>query len=383
MDCSEFKEMLENYEELTDIQQEVLEDHAAVCESCREELEFFKSMINTVGTLPKLKAPKSLIFDINKRIDEEKIEKPKNRLFVHIRKYGYRYSAAAACIAIMAVVGIENSDLINRMMYHDNGVISEVSDTGIPSISPEVKRNVKNTEPTVRATAVPTEQSPQPKAVETQKPNVSAKPKRTVKPINTESPAQTSKPAARVTAVPRTQSSTSSANVSRVTEPPVIVYDNRSASASQEASKPVSVPQNNSQQTAEQTNIPETKEPEYNRSDVDSSYTFEQKYHLPDENTKPDENNKSDGYENNDSANPSDWAAASATLTIAPKDEERVRELIDIYTSDQIGDKYKIDSDRMQYMLDVLTQEGIEYNDSARQSANNTDGDLMLTLVIS
>lgn len=373
MNCSQFSEMLENYEVLTDMQKKLLDDHAAVCENCRNELEFFKSINETLHTLPKITAPESLLSDINNRIDSTETKKnERNKLLLHIKTYSYRYGAAAACIALLAVVGVRNSDLVNRMIYHDDGVISEVKVSEVPSLSTELPKGTLAPISTSTPTAKPKAAS---KVSSTQQPSM----KSTISPTSKPSPSKATKSSATA----RPKSNTSATNSINHTTP-VAVTQKPYVTVAPEV-KTTLTPQATAVPTKKpeiQTTSPEAYTPVQSEEN-DTSYVFEQTYRLPKDEQNTNENISSNGYENNNAASPEDWAVVTATLTVSSEDEERVRELIDIYTSDQIGDQYKIDADRMQYMLDVFTQEGIEFNQSARQSAKSTDGDLMLTLVIS
>ena len=47
MDCESFGKYLDNYENLTEQEKSDMDEHAANCEECRAELDFFMSMIAT------------------------------------------------------------------------------------------------------------------------------------------------------------------------------------------------------------------------------------------------------------------------------------------------------------------------------------------------
>jgi cytoskeletal protein RodZ len=358
MDCCEFGKMLDQYEELTDLQKQELEDHASECEKCKEELTFYKSLILTLNDLPKMEAPKSLLTDINAKIDEELAAKKRQRSFAHhMRKYAYRYSAVAACIVLVAVVGVNSRDMVERMLNHDDGVISETTNGAIPNIptnptaAPVPSADAQPTpQPTAKASAEPVP------TASVSKPTVTQKPKA----VKTDSPSE------RVINIPVATLSPTYAPVAK----PVVTAAPVTTSAPVYTAEPKPVETENVQDAPQNTEA--------------STYTFDsRRYMLPDDepSTQSDEQIAM-AYEETEMQ--SDWAAVSTTLTISPKDEERVRELIDIYTSDQLlGDSYKIDADRMQYMLEVLKQEGIEFNDSAKQATAAADGDMMFTLVIS
>ena len=60
MDCSEFFRMLDNYSSLSGTQLAELEAHAAECDKCRNELEFFKHITKTAASLKAPSPPSDL-----------------------------------------------------------------------------------------------------------------------------------------------------------------------------------------------------------------------------------------------------------------------------------------------------------------------------------
>lgn len=120
MICSEFFELLDNYESLTDEQRIEMEKHTAECETCRKELEFFKSVIGNLASIPSPKAPESLIDKVNAKLDAEKT------VVVGFRWNFRVLSTVAACLAIGLAVGINNG-YIKETITNDgtDGVISE------------------------------------------------------------------------------------------------------------------------------------------------------------------------------------------------------------------------------------------------------------------
>ena len=102
MICSEFFELLDNYESLTDEQRTEMEKHTAECETCRKELEFFKSVIQVSASIPSPKAPATLIDKVNAKLDAEKT------VVVGFRWNFRVLSTVAACLAIGLAVGINN-----------------------------------------------------------------------------------------------------------------------------------------------------------------------------------------------------------------------------------------------------------------------------------
>lgn len=120
MICSEFFELLDNYESITDEQRIEMEKHTAECETCRKELEFFKSIISNLESIPSPKAPETLIEKVNAKLDAEKTA-------VIGFRWNFRVlSTVAACLAIGLAVGINNGYIKETITDRGtDGVISE------------------------------------------------------------------------------------------------------------------------------------------------------------------------------------------------------------------------------------------------------------------
>ncbi|MDD6484518.1 MAG: hypothetical protein PUF72_08090 [Clostridiales bacterium] len=376
MDCSEFQKMLGSYEELDEEKRSEMDKHAAECDGCRSELEFYKSVINAVSTLPKMKAPESLLNDINARIDKEE---KKQTLWKHLRKYGYRYGAAAACIALVAVVGVRNSELVDRMMKHDNGVISEsgsISEDTEPFFTQGPQRSEKPA-PTVEAVKPTQTAKPADKAVKTPEAvRPTAKP--TAKPTEVSIPTMPPKVTARPTATLSPKAAYVPTSAPAVSGGVIYSTGNTVTEAPKPAAEtaPVSAAaQQASTQTPEETAAAQNNEAQ--------AYTIEQNgYKLPEEEEPQAYAAGSTSEDYSVKQGRGAMTSAYATLIVSSQDEERVRELIDIYSSDSDGDSYTIDPDRMKYMLEVFKQEGIEYNDSLTEVQEGAGGDMMFTLII-
>ncbi len=130
MDCDAFLSMLDNYDDLTDAQKQQMRSHAQECESCKRELLFLESVINTTKTLPKIEVGSDFLENLNMRIDSEEAETA-NR-FSHLKKNWHRYSAIAACVLLVAVVGANSDRLIDKMGNDASGVIRETAATPLP-----------------------------------------------------------------------------------------------------------------------------------------------------------------------------------------------------------------------------------------------------------
>ena len=126
MDCESFGKYLDNYESLTEKEKSDMDEHAANCEECRAELDFFLSMIATAKSLPKIEPPSDFMDKLNARLDaEDKRVVSASGIIGHFRRYGTRYAAAAACLALVAVITANRSLLTGKMDTAPDGVIRE------------------------------------------------------------------------------------------------------------------------------------------------------------------------------------------------------------------------------------------------------------------
>lgn len=119
MDCKAFSDLLDNYANLTKDEISMLEEHAAVCESCGKELEFFKSIINVTASLPQAEPPADLLDRINDEIDRQ--SKPLlflNKVYYNVKANVKQYSTVAACLLVGLVVGLNNGSISN-MLHHE------------------------------------------------------------------------------------------------------------------------------------------------------------------------------------------------------------------------------------------------------------------------
>lgn len=127
MNCQEFLRLLDSYETLDADQLEKLNAHADECEKCREELTFFKSIIETSASVPYPAPPKSLIDDVNAALDELPSAPAVRGGFIGgVRKNVKAYATLAACLVVGVAVGV-NSGYIKDNLDRDNsdGVIEE------------------------------------------------------------------------------------------------------------------------------------------------------------------------------------------------------------------------------------------------------------------
>lgn len=127
MICSDFNKLLDSYETLNENQLENLNSHAAECENCRNELNFFKSIIETSASIPNPVPPKSLIDEVNKRLDASSnigtIREEKPRFWSNMQGF----ATIAACLAVGLTVGLNAGYIKNSLKDNsESGVIKEV-----------------------------------------------------------------------------------------------------------------------------------------------------------------------------------------------------------------------------------------------------------------
>lgn len=117
---------------------DTLEAHALVCGECKRELEFMRSIINTVQSLPEIDPPADFLDKINERIDKE--EKLPVRICRKAVPYVRRYGALAACLAIGIAIGTNGKTLVSKMNNDSDGIIesTQTQYTASPSGSGSV-----------------------------------------------------------------------------------------------------------------------------------------------------------------------------------------------------------------------------------------------------
>lgn len=126
MDHIEFGRMLDNYEDLSDNDKQLMEAHAKVCEECRRELEFYRSIMKAAASLPVIEPPADLLDKVNSQIDSMPKRNARfSRAAEHFRIYRVQYATAAACLAVGLIVGL-NSGVIREKLdpAAPDGVIS-------------------------------------------------------------------------------------------------------------------------------------------------------------------------------------------------------------------------------------------------------------------
>ncbi|MBQ3470758.1 MAG: hypothetical protein IJH17_00035, partial [Clostridia bacterium] len=139
MNCEDFGRYLDNYENLTASEKSQMLEHAAMCEKCQAELDFFLSMIATANSLPKIEPPADFMDSLNARLDaEDKRVVSVSKIAYHIRRNWKQYTAAAACLALVTVITANHSTLLDRYVENnDDGVISEETIPADSTAAPE------------------------------------------------------------------------------------------------------------------------------------------------------------------------------------------------------------------------------------------------------
>ena len=126
MNCEDFGKYLDNYESLTEQEKTDMDEHAAKCEACKSELDFFLLMLSSMKSLPKIEPPSDFMDKLNSRLDaEDKRVVPASGIMGHLKRYGMRYAAAAACLALVAVITANRAMFTDTMNNLPGGVIQE------------------------------------------------------------------------------------------------------------------------------------------------------------------------------------------------------------------------------------------------------------------
>lgn len=147
MVCQDFFDLLDNYELLDETQRNELENHASLCPECNKELEFFRSIIETSATIFCPQPPKTLISDINARLDREGSDiGPFARFRYNIRTNTRGLATIAACLAVGAAVGLNSGYIKDRLTdTGSDGVINEtVGETSAPEAFSEIRETLAN-----------------------------------------------------------------------------------------------------------------------------------------------------------------------------------------------------------------------------------------------
>lgn len=337
MNCTEFEKMLENYETLTDEEKLKLSEHAEQCDACSESLADYISMTEVLNSLPKLKAPEDFLSKLNERIDKE--VPSQTGLWHNIKQHSYRYGAIAACIALVAVIGINNTELVDRMIGKDTNdaevTVRDISDLESENTLPIVSGGAT---PTPEATTAPA--TTMPAVTSTQKP-ATARPLATAIPQSKQTKATskpTTKPTAKPTAKPAEEKSTAN---TEVTEAPVN-EQSFSATESTEAPAITDAPQIASVAMVDEKS--ETQTPILNPSE----------YELPDNDNSKSVRSAS-GYAH----------GAKNSIVVSYANAEIAKEIINEYSVAVNGDCYSVSKEAMEAFILAMNDAGIEIDQSS------------------
>ncbi len=325
MNCKQFGIYLDEYENLCAMQKAELIEHTQNCENCRKEYELFISMLSATKSIPPLKVDDSFLQNLNARIDKEVVNAPvRKNVWEHMKLNAHRYSVAAACVALLAVIGVNNADLLNSMMnpYQDQDIVPIVSTT------PESKQNDDTAGLIITSTIAPT-QSPAPSLAPT------------VTPV----------------AVPNTTTPVSAQVRGNATVAPT------------PTAEPVreQIPVAPAQPTATETITPSP------------AATDEQNYVMPVSGYELPQNNPRSS-ENNNFSSAYDLENTSNYLKLSQADIERVKGLIIEYSKENKGDVYLMTEEDAKEFFAILSNEGIKFDSSLGGIVN---GNIAFKLIIS
>ncbi len=327
MNCKQFGIYLDEYENLCAMQKAELIAHTNECENCRKEYELFMSMLNATKSIPPLKVDDSFLQNLNARIDKEVVNAPiRANVWEHMKLNAHRYSVAAACVALLAVIGVNNSDLLYDVMnpYQDQDIVP------IVSTSPEFKQN--NTSAGIIITS-------------------------------TISPTQSPAPSVEPTAAPATVQ-----NVANATSAPV---NNRATVAPAPVTEPVSQQIPAASAAPVEPDTTETISPA-SKSDEQNYVMPASNYELPSKDTKNSQNtNFSSDY---------NFENTSNYLKLSQTDIERVKGLIIEYSKETKGDVYLMTEEDAREFFAILSNEGIKFDSSLGGIVN---GNIAFKLIIS
>ncbi|MBP3361203.1 MAG: zf-HC2 domain-containing protein [Clostridia bacterium] len=112
------------YGDCTEQEAALFEQHIKSCEKCRAEYELACSVKAAMCSMPRITPPADFSRQINNRLDNELKKKNSRRLL----RPGYRrYSAAAACLVLAAVLGADGMKLIDGTRVDETTLPFEAS----------------------------------------------------------------------------------------------------------------------------------------------------------------------------------------------------------------------------------------------------------------
>lgn len=363
MKCADFENYLDNYENLTDLEKNDMLDHAAMCEKCQAELDFFLSIISTAKSLPKIEPPQGFADTLNARLD--KVDKRVVSLSgpaYHLRKNRKQYAALAACLALITLLTANHSSLLKPFDADDSGVIIEETvdqgESGTVSKDAETTAEVTETPQSADAASqgntvgnVQTAHSPASHSASAQ-PRTRA----TVAPVYTEAPAAQTQNTAAISE-PAAYSS-DDLITAQADETPVQAYnlgrsaDRSRAAVSDDYGIALAGVLNSGNETAA---VSYDLKPE----EVSASLQRKSDYSIvEDDSIAYGRYYKLDRY-----SNPISNATAIGTLKISASDADLAMDILSRYPIDTNGDVYTTDSVNLTLILSKLRNNDIRFTD--------------------
>jgi negative regulator of sigma E activity len=307
------------------MQKAQIKEHAASCEECRAEYELFISMLDATRNLPPIKADDSFLAKLNARIDKEIVAAPVHKnVWEHIKLNAHRYSALAACVALVAVIGVNSTELINRLI---NPYQEDI--TPVVTLSPVVEKE----EPADEVASS------------------------TIEPVQTEAPATT--PIATPQPTP--------------TQAPTPTPVQRAVAQPTPVSTPQPVVENVPSQLPANTDIAPASVSEDNSIATATPYTVVRSgYVLPEATDAA----KGSGVEKATYS----LESTSNYIKVSKADISRVIALVKQYSEDSDQGIYLMTEENIEQMLNAFAQEGIEFDNAIDTVA---DGNVAFKLIIS
>lgn len=109
------------YGDCTDEEFKIFEEHMNTCMKCKEEYEFSLSIKKAMSSMPEITPPADFSKSLNERLDKELIKPVRPSVYK-------RYSVAAACVALVAILGVDTVKLTKDTVVNDSHLPFEKND---------------------------------------------------------------------------------------------------------------------------------------------------------------------------------------------------------------------------------------------------------------
>ena len=109
------------YGDCTDEEFKIFEEHMNTCMKCKEEYEFSLSIKKAMSSMPEITPPADFSKSLNERLDKELIKPVRPSVYK-------RYSVAAACVALVAILGVDTVQLTKDTVVNDSHLPFEKND---------------------------------------------------------------------------------------------------------------------------------------------------------------------------------------------------------------------------------------------------------------